>query len=165
MCIRDSNKTVSSTPANGEAYVLGETITYVIEAVNTGNLTITDITVTDELTGDEWTIASLAPGAFQTFETSYVVTEADILAGSVLNVATAKGTSPDPDEPEVPVEPGEEEEPTEDKNGHLTVYKETTGSDANNDGVYEEGETILYLIRVVNDGNLTKMCIRDRSRA
>ena len=126
-----------------------------IEAVNTGNLTITDITVTDELTGDEWTIASLAPGAFQTFETSYVVTEADILAGSVLNVATAKGTSPDPDEPEVPVEPGEEEEPTEDKNGHLTVYKETTGSDANNDGVYEEGETILYLIRVVNDGNLT----------
>ena len=154
------NKVTTSTPENGTGYALGETITYEITVVNDGNLTITDITVTDDLTGDEWTILSLEPGAEQTFTAEYVVTEADILAGSVKNVATATGTSPDdpddPDEPDEPeVDPGEEDTPTEDKNGHLTIEKETTGADANNDGVYEEGETIRYLIRVINDGNLT----------
>ena len=79
--------------------------------------------MTDELTKGEWTIASLAPGASKDFETSYTVTEADILSGEVVNVATATGTSPDPDEPEVPVTPGEDPEPTDDKNGHLTVTK------------------------------------------
>ena len=157
------NKVTTSTPENGTGYALGETITYEITVVNDGNLTITDITVTDDLTGDEWTIPSLEPGAEQTFTAEYVVTEADILAGSVKNVATATGTNPDdpddpddPDEPDEPeVDPGEEDTPTEDKNGHLTIEKETTGADANNDGVYEEGETIRYLIRVINDGNLT----------
>ena len=154
------NKVTTSTPENGTGYALGETITYEITVVNDGNLTITDITVTDDLTGDEWTIPSLEPGAEETFTAEYVVTEADILAGSVKNVATATGTSPDdpddPDDPDEPeVDPGEEDTPTEDKNGHLTIEKETTGADANNDGVYEEGETIRYLIRVINDGNLT----------
>ena len=149
------NKETTSTPANGESYALGETITYEITVVNDGNLTLTDITVTDDLTGDEWTIPSLEPGAEQTFNAEYVVTEADILAGSVENVATATGTSPDPDDPDPGVDPGEEDTPTENKNGHLTIEKETTGADANNDGVYEEGETIRYLIRVINDGNLT----------
>ena len=57
-----------------------------------------------------------------------MVTEADILAGSVKNVATATGTSPDPENPEVPVTPGEEEDETEDKNGHLTINKVTTST-------------------------------------
>ena len=36
-----------------------------------------------------WTIASLAPGAEEVFTTSYVVKEEDVLAGKVVNVATA----------------------------------------------------------------------------
>ncbi len=102
--------TTSKTPADG--YALGETISYKITATNDGNLTITDITITDDLTGDEWTIDSLAPGASEEFETSYTVTRDDVEAGEVLNVATAKGTSPDPEKPEVPVTPGEDPEPT-----------------------------------------------------
>ena len=105
----------TSTPANGSAYALDEEITYEITVTNDGNLTITDIEVTDDLTGDSWTIASLAPGESETFTTSYTVTEADVLAGEVLNVATATGTSPDPDEPDVPVDPGEDPEPTEEE--------------------------------------------------
>ncbi len=96
----------TSEPANGETYALGETITYTVTVKNDGNLTITDITVTDELTENEWTIASMAPGDEQGFAASHKVTEDDILAGEVVNVATAKGTSPDPDQPDVPVEPG-----------------------------------------------------------
>ncbi len=151
-------KTTTGTPANGTAYVLGETITYRITATNDGNLTLTNVVVTDELTGNTgenaWTIASLAPGASQTFTAEYVVTEADILAGSVVNVATAAGTSPDPEKPEVPVEPGEKEDPTEPKSGHVTVTKTTTSTPANGTS-YALGETITYQITATNDGNLT----------
>ncbi len=147
-------KEAAGTPANGETYVLGETVTYNITAANDGNLTITDITVADELTGDEWTIESLAPGASESFTAAHVVTEADILAGSVVNVATATGTSPDPDEPDVPVDPGTEEVTTEPKDGHLTIAKATTSTPANGTA-YELGETITYSITAVNDGNLT----------
>ena len=147
-------KETTSTPANGSKYALGETISYKITVTNDGNLTITDITVTDELTGDEWTIASLKPGESKEFETSYVVTEADILAGEVVNVATGTGTSPDPDKPDVPVDPGEDPEPTEDPDGHITITKETTSTPANG-SKYALGETITYKITVTNDGNLT----------
>lgn len=100
-------KEVTSEPANGEAYTYGEEIQYTITVTNDGNLTITDITVTDELTEDEWTIGSLAPGASETFTTSHKVTMDDVNAGSVTNEATVEGTSPDPNKPSVPSEPGE----------------------------------------------------------
>ena len=147
-------KVTTSEPANGKTYALGETITYQITATNDGNLTLTNVTVTDELTGDEWPIRALAPDKSQTFFTTYTVTEADILAGEVLNVATGKGTSPDPDEPDVPVEPGEDPEPTDPKEGHLTIKKETTSKPANGKA-YALGETITYKITATNDGNLT----------
>ena len=70
--------------------------------------------MTDELTGDEWTIKSLEPGASKVFTAEYTVTEADAKKGSVVNVATAKGASPDPDKPDVSVKPGEDPEPVED---------------------------------------------------
>ena len=148
-------KVTTSTPANGETYALDETIAYKVTVTNDGNLTITDITVTDELTGDEWTVASLKPGVSATFKTSYTVTEADILAGEVVNVATAKGTSPDPDEPDVPVVPGTDPEPTDEPDGHLTVTKVTTSTAKAEDGKYALGEEITYKITVANDSNLT----------
>jgi uncharacterized repeat protein (TIGR01451 family) len=146
-------KVTTSTPANGEKYVLGETISYKITVKNNGNLTVTDITVTDENTGDEWTIDSLAPGDEKEYTADYTVTEADILAGSVKNVATAKGNPPDDDIPD-PEDEDEVEDPTEDPEGHLTVDKITTSKPKNPKG-YEEGEKITYKITVTNDGNLT----------
>ena len=121
---------------------------------NDGNLTITDITVTDELTGDEWALESLAPSESKEYTASYTVTEADILAGKVVNVATGKGTSPDPKVPDVPVEPGDVEDPIEDPAPHLTTVKTTTSKPAVGD-TYALGETITYEITVTNDGNLT----------
>ena len=151
-------KTTTSSPANGKSYALGETITYKITVKNDGNLTIKDIEVTDELTGNTgnkaWKIEELAPGAEETFTASYTVTEKDILAGSVVNEATAKGTSPDPEKPDVPVDPGKKEDPTDPANGHLTVEKTTTSIPANGES-YALDETITYQITVKNDGNLT----------
>ena len=147
------NKVTTSTPVNGETYALGETITYSITATNDGNLTITNITVTDDLTGEAWPVASLAPGASIDFTTAYTVTEADILAGQVVNEATATGTSLDPDT-RLEVTPGVDPEPTDEKNGHITISKVTTSTSGRELG-YVAGETITYRITVTNDGNLT----------
>ena len=145
-------KTTTSTPAVEKGYKLGEEISYEITVTNDGNLSLTDLVVTDELTGDEWTIPSLAVGAKETFTTSYVVTEDDILAGKVLNEATATGKGPEGKDPDPT--PGTKEDPTDPKNGHLTITKETTSKPAY-DGVYTLGETITYKITATNDGNLT----------
>ncbi len=145
-------ETTSETPEGG--YKLGETLDYKITVVNDGNLTITDIITTDERTGDEWKIDSLAPGESKEYTASTTVTEGDILSGHIINEATAKGKSPDPDEPDVPVTPGKTDDDPEDPNGHLTVNKETTSTPKDEKG-YAEGEVISYKITAVNDGNLT----------
>ncbi len=128
------------TPANGETYALGEKITYKITVKNDGNLTVTKIEVEDELTGDTWTIDALKPGESKEFTAEYMVTEADILAGSVVNVATATGTSPDPDKPDVPVDPGEDPEPVEkpdDKVERTITYKDSANGTVFQDVVYK----------------------------
>ena len=149
------SKETTSKPANGEAYALGETITYKITAVNDGNLTLKNIVITDELTGDEWTIDTLVPGqSSEAFTARHKVTEKDILKGSVLNEAAASAESPDPENPDPGIVPGETEDPTVDPAGHLTVSKETTSTPANG-AAYDLGETITYKIIAANDGNLT----------
>ena len=144
------NKVTTSTPANGATYALGETIAYSITAANDGNLTVSNITVNDALTGDTWTITSLAPGASQTFTATYVVTEADLITGFVRNVATATGTTEDG---EPGVTPGTREDPTDPANGHITVTKVTTS--ATPAAGYAVGDVITYSITATNDGNLT----------
>ena len=87
-------KTVTSKPANGSYYKKGETVEYKIVVTNTGNSELTDVVVTDELTGDEWTLDTLAIGASETFTTKHKVTDADVTAGQVLNKVTATGKDP-----------------------------------------------------------------------
>ena len=77
---------------------LGETITYTITVTNNGNVTINDIEVTDELTGNTgdnaFTIDRLAVGETKQFTATYTVTEDDILEGTIVNRATATGKNP-----------------------------------------------------------------------
>lgn len=105
------NKKTTSTPKDGVAYTLGETITYAVTAVNDGNLTLKNVTVTDELTGDTWKIETLAPGDSRTFEAKYVVKEADMKNGTVKNVATATVETPNPKHPITIIVPGQTEDP------------------------------------------------------
>ncbi len=143
------NKEAISTPANGAAYALGETVSYQITVTNEGTVDLTDLTVTDSLTGDTWTIAHLAAGKSQIFTTDYVVTEADVLAGKIHNEATVDVTNPGGDDP-VPVDPGEEDVPTVTPKSSLYVEKI---SDA--EGTVKLGESITYTIKVLNNGNVT----------
>ncbi|WP_367916696.1 CARDB domain-containing protein, partial [Leadbetterella sp. DM7] len=86
-------KTASAGP-----HAVGSVITYSFKVKNTGNVTLSNVTVTDPLPGlgtiTPASVASLAPGAETTFTASYTVTQADVNNGKVHNTATAKGTPP-----------------------------------------------------------------------
>ena len=88
----DPNPSLSVTKkADKTSAVVGDTISYTITVTNTGNQTLNSIKVTDPLTGLDKTIEKLEPGeAFEAFTTSYVVKASDLIAGSVVNTATAE---------------------------------------------------------------------------
>ena len=99
------NVTKTSDVPEGQKAALGQTITYTIKVQNAGNVPYTNVKVEDPLTGLTATIETLAVGETKTFTTEYVVTEADVLKGSVLNTATATGDKikdPKSDEPKEP---------------------------------------------------------------
>ena len=78
---------------------IGETITYSFTVINTGNVTITDIEVTDDdLPGIVVSGApiTLAPGESDstTFTATYTLTKVDIHEGKVSNSASVTGTDP-----------------------------------------------------------------------
>jgi uncharacterized repeat protein (TIGR01451 family) len=127
----------------------GDSINYTFSVTNTGNVELTNVTVTDPLiivTGGP--LASLAPGATDstTFTGSYVLTQADVDAGTFTNVATATGTPPDPLEEvsddddhvqDIPREPG------------ISLVKSSTTTEIT--GL----ETVPYTYDVTNTGNVT----------
>ena len=85
------NVTKISDVPDGQKAALGQKITYTITVENAGNVPYTNVKVEDPLTGLVKIIETLPVGETETFITEYVVTEADVLEGHVLNTATAKG--------------------------------------------------------------------------
>ncbi|MBD5396482.1 MAG: hypothetical protein HDR71_19950 [Lachnospiraceae bacterium] len=142
-------KVRTNEPADKAAYKLGEVIEYQITAENTGNVTLSGITVKDELVEKEWEIeGSLEPGEYRTFDVSYTVTEKDIEAGHVVNVATAKiPGNPDPT-------PDKEDTPVETAKPRLSVEKKAAGNEEPGKK-YAVGEKVTYTIKVTNNGNVT----------
>ena len=99
-----SSKTITNSPANGTAFEAGETVNFCIAVTNTGNIELTNVEVTDPMTGLDTTIASIAAGATETVTTSYTVTQEDIDNRAELkNVATVipSNTLVTPQNPEV----------------------------------------------------------------
>jgi uncharacterized repeat protein (TIGR01451 family) len=71
----------------------GDVITYTFVVTNTGNTTLTGVTVDDPLFGLSFgPIAELAPGASQTFTYDYTITQAGCGCRTGNNTATATGT-------------------------------------------------------------------------
>ena len=84
-------KTSTTTPNTYDA--VGDVLTYDLVVTNNGNVTLTNIIVSDPIatvTGSP--IATLAPGASMTLTASYTATQNDLNAGSVYNTATASTT-------------------------------------------------------------------------
>ncbi|GEM_PF-5667738 len=131
---------------------LNDEIIYEITVTNNGNLTLTDVEIVDELTGDTFTIKELAPKASEKYTVKYTVLEKDILAGKVVNTVTVKGEDPDNDPDNDPSDDDEVTVDTDDVDNTITVEK--TSSVAEDEPV-SLGDTITYTITVKNDGNVT----------
>ncbi|MHA7131939.1 DUF7507 domain-containing protein, partial [Algoriphagus namhaensis] len=158
---------------NGDGFGnVGETITYTFTVTNTGNVTLSNVTVTDvKVAVQGGPIASLAVGASDntTFTATYVLTQQDIDNGLVSNVALATGTSPKgvevTDESEDPTPIGQDITDPEcegdctiteiPQNPAIELLKDGEFNDENGDGFGNVGETITYTFTVTNTGNVT----------
>ncbi|MEO6468378.1 MAG: hypothetical protein ABIP21_04700, partial [Acidimicrobiia bacterium] len=80
--------------------VLGNVITYAFGVTNTGSLPLTNVTVTDPMSGLSVITCSptqgstLASGATMSCTATYTVTQADVDAGSIVNTGTVTGKDP-----------------------------------------------------------------------
>jgi uncharacterized repeat protein (TIGR01451 family) len=152
---RNPAMTVKKT-ADVVAAKVGQTVTYTFVATNTGNVTITDPEVTEgDFTGTGTLSAlacpatgSLAPGAGMTCTATYVVTQADVDAGSVENTATATGTPPGGLTP--PVSPPSTSTVTTSPKPALRLVKTADAATATH-----VGQVITYTFTVTNIGNVT----------
>ena len=147
---------------NGDGFGdVGETISYTLDVENTGNVTLTNVDVSDPLiTVDCGTFdGTLDVGESIQCTGSYVVTQADIDAGSRDNLATATGDCPDDDDPSTSEEDCAEDEDDDDEplpqNPAIEIIKDGTFEDENGDGFGDVGETISYTLDVENTGNVT----------
>ena len=122
----------------------GDNVTYCYTVTNKGDLTLTNVTVTDDLYGPiAIGTTTLAPGASTSGTLMHVVTESDI--PSVTNIATANGTNPygvtvsDTDACTINVE----------IHPALNVIKTASPTEG------EPGTTITFTINVTNTGDCT----------
>ncbi|MFW2589811.1 DUF7507 domain-containing protein [Sagittula sp. SSi028] len=153
-------KSVTPAPVGAQpAFVnVGDTVDFLIEVTNSGNVTVEDITIADDLPVVPATcdVGTLAPGQTQSLcVVSYTVTQADIDGvagdgfGSVLNTATALGTSATPDGAAVEAE------------GSVTVRgpdaapQVALAKSADVAAIATAGEQVRYSYVVTNTGNVT----------
>ncbi len=125
----------------------GTVLPYSYLVTNTGNITLTDpVTITDDriaaVSCPALPAGGLAPGASVTCTGSYTVTQADLDAGSVTNIATAQ-SGPVSSGPSTVTITGSQQPA-------LGLDKTTTTTSF--DSV---GDTLAYSYRVTNTGNVT----------
>ena len=141
--------TIVKSTTTDELPAVGEDIDYEFVVTNTGNITMNDIEVSDpNATNIECPETTLAPGETMTCTAVHTVTQDDVDAERVENVAAVVGTpGTDTPIPEVPsntvVVPGM-------KDPSLSIVKA-----AAQDELPAIGETIDYTFVVTNDGNVT----------
>ena len=155
------DKTAVIKDADGtekEKAAVGDIITYTITVDNTGNVTVSNIVLTDNMMPDEAKPAAfaLAPADDPVEVTyTYIVTQSDVDAGSRTNTAFAFGK--DPKNNEVPAGPETVIVPMVDANAELTLDKTAVINDAagNEKTIAEVGDIITYTVTVDNTGNVT----------
>src|SRR5262249_5499851 len=147
---------VSGGDGDALADAVGDKLNYTVTVTNTGNVTLTGVTVVDPLTGQNISGVTLAPGASQTYNTSYTLTQADLdgagNAGSdhdIDNPATADSdetnsvsdseTVPPVYAPAIP---------------YTTLFRSVSGGDG--DALADAvGDKLNYTVTVTNTGNVT----------
>ncbi|MBN2851341.1 MAG: DUF11 domain-containing protein [Clostridia bacterium] len=134
--------------ADKTTYVEGDTITYTITVTNTGNIPLTGVTLNDALVGLNLNLGNLATGSSLTVlpKPQHVVTNSDVLNGSVINTVSVSGMAAD-----------SQKEVSDQADNEVTVLASPSllvEKTANTD-TGEVGTEITYSITVTNTGNVT----------
>ena len=162
-------KTSTITYADSDAGVqLGDTINYTITVENTGNTTLTGVTVSDTIldsAGVSLTLTTgptyggtgtfdgiLDVGESVTYDATFVITQQAVNAGGVSN--TASVTSKDPSGTDVTDSTDSATEDLIPRTAEMSVVK-TASVDDNGDNKYGVGDVIQYTVTVTNTGNVT----------
>jgi len=150
--------TLTKSVAPTTAVAAGDEVTYSFLVTNSGNVTVTDVEITETaFDGDSANLSaivcpaegdSLAPAASVTCTATYELAQADVDRGSVSNSATA--TADAPGDLEDPVSTASTAVVTVSAAPALTLTKSVSGSAAD-----EVGDTVSYLFVVTNTGNVT----------
>lgn len=148
------------TKNDGRLNSAGDIIEYIVTVENTGNQTLTNVSVDDPQLGQR-ILGQLAPGTAQNFTARYRLTQDDIDNngggdGDIDNTVevTTDQTGSIEDFAEVPVE----------QNPDIKVEKRVIDQDGSGDGTLNNaGETVTYEVIVTNTGNqtLTNVSIQD----
>ena len=143
---------------------IGDLVTYQFTVTNTGNVTLTNIAITDPLvTIMGGPVASLAPGDSDsaTFTATHALTQADLDAGGVTNQATASGTPPNGNvvtdlSDDADINGGDPTVTTLTPASAIALVKTVaTIVDVNGNGVTDQGDQLNYAFTVTNTGNVT----------
>ena len=182
----EATKTAAVTVANGSDTAnvdAGDVITYTITAQNTGNVTLTVVSVNDQLTrlgGANLTLTSgptfvsnsgsspqgtLVPGETATFTASYTLVQADVDAGGVSNEAAARGTPPigsevsDIADDGIDTDGNTTDDPTETliprtPSIETTKTAAVTVANGSDASATDAGDVVTYTITLQNTGNV-----------
>ncbi|NND71780.1 MAG: hypothetical protein HKN43_09385, partial [Rhodothermales bacterium] len=130
----------------------GDTIEYVVTVTNTGNVTLSNVVVSDtQLTPSSNTCVSVVPGSTCVLTGSHLVTQAEADAGTISNTASATSTEVTGPTPSNTVNTpiGQDTAMTNVKSNP------TLNTDADSSGDITAGDTLEYVVTVTNTGNVT----------
>ena len=158
---RQAALTLDKTSPTSQITEVGQEVPYAFVITNTGNVTLSDVTLADALPGLPAPTCDgegdLAVGGVRTCTATYTVTQDDLDAGSLVNTATARAGGPDG----MPV--------TADTDSvaisaiapaDATFGKRAAVADSNGNGLADPGETIQYTLTVENTGSRTLTGVR-----
>ncbi|MEP0712261.1 MAG: hypothetical protein ABJC55_10085, partial [Algoriphagus sp.] len=91
---RQASVAIRKTPQTRVFDAVNASLTYDLQVINTGNVTLTNVIVTDPLTGFTEVIGELAPAEVVDLETNYLTTQEDLDRGFIRNIASVEGTTP-----------------------------------------------------------------------
>lgn len=140
--------TITSKPADGTAYVIGETITWDVTITNTGNVPLTNAKLTSDLSGvtfaDGGAIAEITVGASKTLRATYTVKDSDT-GKSITNKvnAASNGVTKSVTAQSVAVHTYK-----------ITVKVDITNTGTGINSAYTTGDDIVYTITIENDSDI-----------
>ena len=168
--------TKTASPPSG-VFEVGDTITYTVEIINTGNVTLDEVVFTDTLTdGDgnntdlsgaltliqvnglpQTNLTSLGVGDTATYQAVYSVDQAAIDSGRVENMVSV--TALTPKDAVMPVESIDSPVVTNFTQTPAISLKKSATPNPGADGNLDAGDTITYDLALTNDGNVTLVSI------